>query len=183
MELLSLLFKILPVWTTVRISSKNMRILWRKGHIPFFMLSKWSLDETKTWILQSCPRCQKITSETCKLLSGWKWSERIMVWWYTPDHREVWSWASYQPTQHKPSKAPKYSPPWPLWEGTGKGPSDLNLSIFKIKVNQNNEGLYQTTTSRPLPSGMAYSSGFHIFTFPNCETLFKNEVPCRYPLL
>ena len=93
--------------------------------------------------------------------------------------------ASYQPTHHKPSKALKCSPPWPLWEGSGKGAWKLNLSIFQIKVNHNNEGLHQIRTSRPLPfgfSGMAYSSGFHTCMFSNSGILFKNKVSCRSPL-
>lgn len=121
---------------------------------------------------------------TCRLVALYKLKEES-IGWGTPDHTEGWLPVCYQPTHHKPSKALKCSPPWPLWEGTGKGAWKWNVSILKIKGNCNNEGLRWIKTSRPLPfrfSRLAYSRGVHTFIVSNCGILFRNQVSCWSPL-
>lgn len=116
-------------------------------------------------------------------VSGLLQTEGRILAWCTPDLWEDWLPVSYQPTHHKPSKARIYSPPWPLWEGTGEegGGLEIKHQFLKIKVNHNKEGLYQIRTSHPFPlgfSGPAYSSGFHTLCFHNCGILVKNKVSC-----
>lgn len=67
-----------------------------------------------------------------------------------------------------------------------KGSQELNLSIFKIKVNQNSAQLDQIRTSRPLLSELVAWPTAVVFTFLHFQTVrpflkMKSHVDC--PLL
>lgn len=105
--------------------------------------------------------------------------------WNTPNHVEGWLAASKLPT-YTPQiqQSTKMQPPLASVGRYRKGSQELNLSIFKIKVNQNSARLDQIRTSRPLLSELVAWPTAVVFTFLHFQTVrpflkMKSHVDCH----